>query len=93
MEILDRNGEQSKRLRHRIQIVKGWLDAAGKRKTFDVAWSGDRKIGKNGSLPPVGTSLDLNTACARSWCRGYAVRPTASGSLKIRLRRRAQPIT
>ena len=28
MEILDQNGEQ--RLRHRVQIVKGWLDAAGR---------------------------------------------------------------
>ena len=48
----------------RIQIVKGWLDAAGKQheKIFDVAWSGDRKIGKNGKLPPVGTSVDLKTA-------------------------------
>ena len=48
----------------RIQIVKGWLDAAGKQheKIFDVAWSGDRKLGKNGKLPPVGTSVDLKTA-------------------------------
>jgi hypothetical protein len=48
----------------RIQIVKGWLDAAGKQheKVFDVAWSGERKIGKNGKLPPVGTSVDLKTA-------------------------------
>ena len=48
----------------RIQIVKGWLDAAGKQheKIFDVAWSGDRKIGKNGKLPPVGNSVDLKTA-------------------------------
>lgn len=48
----------------RIQVVKGWLDAAGKQheKIFDVAWSGDRKIGKNGKLPPVGTSVDLKTA-------------------------------
>ena len=37
----------------RIQIVKGWLDAAGKQheKIYDVAWSGDRKIGANGKLP------------------------------------------
>ncbi len=64
MEILDRNCEQSKRLRHRIQIVKDWLDAAGRQheNIFDVPWSGDCKIGKNGSLPPVGTSVDLKTA-------------------------------
>ncbi len=48
----------------RIQIVKGWLDAAGKQheKIFDVAWSGDRKIGADGKVPPVGNSVDLKTA-------------------------------
>ena len=48
----------------RVQIVKGWLDAAGKQheKIFDVAWSGDRKIGADGKLPPVGNSVDLKTA-------------------------------
>ncbi|UCG98664.1 MAG: DUF3604 domain-containing protein, partial [Burkholderiales bacterium] len=37
----------------RIQIVKGWLDAAGKthEKVYDVAWSGDRKPDANGKLP------------------------------------------
>jgi hypothetical protein len=48
----------------RIQVVKGWLDASGKQheKIYDVAWSGDRKIGANGKLPPVGNSVDLKTA-------------------------------
>jgi hypothetical protein len=48
----------------RVQIVKGWLDAAGKQheKIFDVAWSGDRKVGANGKLPPVGNTVDLKTA-------------------------------
>jgi len=48
----------------RVQIVKGWLDAAGKQheKIFDVVWSGDRKIGADGKLPPVGNSVDLKTA-------------------------------
>jgi hypothetical protein len=48
----------------RIQIVKGWLDAAGKQheKIYDVAWSGDRKIAANGKLPTVGTSIDLKNA-------------------------------
>jgi hypothetical protein len=48
----------------RVQIVKGWLDAAGKQheKIFDVAWSGDRKIGANGKLSPVGNTVDLKTA-------------------------------
>ncbi len=48
----------------RVQIVKGWLDAAGEQheKIFDVAWSGDRKVGADGKLPPVGSSVDLKTA-------------------------------
>lgn len=48
----------------RVQIVKGWLDAAGKQheKIFDVAWSGDRKIGADGKLPAVGNTVDLKTA-------------------------------
>jgi Protein of unknown function (DUF3604) len=48
----------------RIQIVKGWLDAAGKQheKIYDVAWSGERKIGANGKLPAVGNTVDLKAA-------------------------------
>ena len=48
----------------RIQIVKGWIDATGKQheKIFDVAWSGDRKIGADGKLPPVGNTVDVKTA-------------------------------
>ena len=48
----------------RIQIVKGWLDSEGKQqeKVFDVAWSGDRKIGADGKLAPVGNTVDLKTA-------------------------------
>jgi hypothetical protein len=48
----------------RVQIIKGWLDAAGRQhqKIFDVVWSGDRKIGADGKLPPVGNSVDLKAA-------------------------------
>lgn len=48
----------------RVQIVKGWLDASGKQheKVYDVVWSGDRKIGADGKLPPVGNTVDLATA-------------------------------
>jgi hypothetical protein len=50
----------------RIQIVKGWLDNAGKthEKVYDVAWSGDRKAGADGKLPPVGNTVDVASA---SW--------------------------
>lgn len=46
----------------RIQIVKGWIDAAGdpQEKVFDVVWSGDRSLDANGQLPPVGSTVDLS---------------------------------
>ena len=48
----------------RIQIVKGWVDAAGARqeRVYDVAWSGDRKPDANGKLPPVGNTVDVPNA-------------------------------
>lgn len=48
----------------RIQIVKGWIDAAGKphEKIFDVVWSGDRKPGPDGKVPAVGNTVDVKTA-------------------------------
>ena len=48
----------------RVQIIKGWLDGNGKRheKIFDVAWSGDRKPNADGTLPPVGNTVDVANA-------------------------------
>ncbi|MDH3788782.1 MAG: DUF3604 domain-containing protein [Xanthomonadales bacterium] len=48
----------------RIQIVKGWLDAKGNthEKVYDVAWSGDREQDGNGKLPPVGNTVDIDSA-------------------------------
>ncbi len=48
----------------RIQIIKSWMDDAGEPQdqVFDVAWSGERKPGANGKLPPVGNTVDLKTA-------------------------------
>jgi hypothetical protein len=48
----------------RIQVVKGWLDANGKteEKVYDAVWSGDRKPGSDGKLPPVGNTVDEATA-------------------------------
>ena len=47
----------------RVQIVKGWLDDAGqsREKIFNVAWSDDRQINTDGSLPAVGNTVDLKT--------------------------------
>jgi len=50
----------------RIQIVKGWVDAAGEthEKVYDVAW-GDgerRRPGADGRLPAVGNTVDVANA-------------------------------
>ncbi len=50
----------------RIQIVKGWTneDGEAEERVYDVAWSDDRRPGRNGALPPVGNTVDLENA---SW--------------------------
>lgn len=50
----------------RVQIVKGWLNEDGTtgEKVYDVAWSDEREPGDDGKLPPVGNTVDVNTA---SW--------------------------
>ena len=47
----------------RVQIIKGWLDAQGqsKEQVFNVAWSDERALASDGSLPPVGNTVDLKT--------------------------------
>ena len=44
----------------RVQVVKGWLNADGTshERVFDVAWSGDREPEADGSIPPVGNTVD-----------------------------------
>jgi Protein of unknown function (DUF3604) len=48
----------------RIQIIKGWVDKDGKtqERVHDVAWSGDRKPGRDGKLPAVGSTVDVANA-------------------------------
>jgi hypothetical protein len=48
----------------RIQMIKGWLDVEGKthEKVYDLAWSGDRKPGKDGKVPPVGNTVNVKDA-------------------------------
>jgi Protein of unknown function (DUF3604) len=49
----------------RIQVIKGWLDAAGKthEKVYDVVWSGGRKPDpKTGKLPAVGNTVNVAEA-------------------------------
>ncbi len=48
----------------RVQLVKGWVDAAGEQHeaVYDVAWSDGREVDQTGKLPPVGDSVDAKTA-------------------------------
>lgn len=48
----------------RIQIIKGWVDDAGdpQDRIIDVVWSGDRALDADGTLPPVGNTVDAETA-------------------------------
>ena len=48
----------------RVQVIKGWLDAKGavQEKIYDVAWSGNRKAGKDGKLPSVGNTVNVKEA-------------------------------
>jgi hypothetical protein len=48
----------------RVQLVKGWLDAAGRQheKVINLAWSGQRQADAAGRLPAVGNSVDITTA-------------------------------
>jgi hypothetical protein len=47
----------------RVQMVKGWLDESGsaREKVYNIAWSDDRKLHDDGSLNPVGNTVDLAT--------------------------------
>ena len=49
----------------RIQVIKGWVDAAGqsREKIFEVVWaSADQRKLNGGKLPPVGNTVDTATA-------------------------------
>jgi len=48
----------------RVQVVKGWLDdkGASQEKVFNVAWSGERKLDKQGDLAKVGDTVNREDA-------------------------------
>jgi hypothetical protein len=48
----------------RIQMVKGWVDAAGEQHehVYNVAWSDGRELDADGKLPVVGNTVDLTSA-------------------------------
>ena len=47
----------------RIQVVKGWLDDEGatQERVYDVVWAGDNRLLSDGTLTPIGDSVDLAT--------------------------------
>jgi len=49
----------------RVQMIKGWLDAAGKthEKVYELAWSDGRTVdARNGKLPAVGNTVNVAAA-------------------------------
>ena len=48
----------------RIQVIKGWVDKSGesREKIYNVAWSGERALAADGSLPAVGNTVDVASA-------------------------------
>ncbi len=48
----------------RIQVIKGWLNADGStgEQIYDVAWSDDREIGRDGQLVSVGNTVNVEDA-------------------------------
>ena len=81
----------------RVQIVKAWLDAAGKthEKVYDVAWSGARKPDpKTGKLPPVGNTVNIAQATytnaigapfLEAWWKDPAFNPTQRAFYYVRV--------
>jgi len=48
----------------RVQVIKGWRTASGEleEKIYDVAWSNERKMGQDGPLTDVVSTVDTKTA-------------------------------
>ena len=59
----------------RVQVVKGWLDGKGvsQEKVFNVVWSDNRKLDKNGKLAAVGDTVN----------RDYATYENSIGSTEL----------
>jgi hypothetical protein len=52
----------------RVQVIKGWIDGAGELRehVYDVAWSGERVLQPDGSLPAIGSTVDLTSGRYRN---------------------------
>ena len=47
----------------RVQVIKGWVDTTGMthEEIHNVAWAGQNRVAEDGSLMPVGSSVDMRT--------------------------------
>ena len=48
----------------RVQVIKGWREDDGQlgEKIYDVALSDNREVGRDGRVPPVGSTVDVKEA-------------------------------
>ncbi|MBW2243260.1 MAG: DUF3604 domain-containing protein [Deltaproteobacteria bacterium] len=48
----------------RVQMIKGWRSESGEleEKVYEVALSGGRKVGRDGLAPPVGSTVEIESA-------------------------------
>ncbi len=60
----------------RVQIVKGWVNASGEpeERVFDVAWAGSERQRADGSIDPVGSSVDMATGMTSNTIGGPSLR-------------------
>ena len=90
------SGRRQSRSRSRSSKA-GWMPTAAlQEKVYDVVWSGDRKPGADGKLPPVGNTVDVanatwtNTIGSPELVADVAGPGLRSGAARVLLRPRAR---
>jgi len=61
--VVEAQADPKSGLLDRVQVVKGWITASGatQERIYDAAWAGADRLLPDGSLAPVGSSVDLKT--------------------------------
>ena len=64
--VVEAQADPKSGLLDRVQVVKGWITASGvtQERIYDAAWAGADRLLPDGSLAPVGSSVDLKTGLA-----------------------------
>ena len=64
--VVEAQADPKSGLLDRVQVVKGWITASGvtQERIYDAAWAGTDRLLPDGSLAPVGSSVDLKTGLA-----------------------------